>query len=207
MTCPDWPNIDFTDKNNINLIPIGVSNRHLHLSQADVEILFGAGYQLTNRKDLSQPGQFACNETVHIVGHKGILQNVRILGPARKQTQVELAQTDAIKLGIKAPLRSSGDLAGSAGCVLVGPAGYVTLCEGVIVAKPHIHLHISDGEALGLKDKEFVDLYFKSDKPGALFGVQVRIHKDFAMDLHLDTDEANALQIKNYDKALLVKRT
>ncbi|MGI6360715.1 MAG: phosphate propanoyltransferase [Bacillota bacterium] len=206
MTVVDLKNVDFNDTDNKNLIPLGISNRHLHISREHLDVLFGVGYELTNRKDLSQPGQFACNETVHVVGHKNILQNVRILGPVRKQTQVELAQTDAVKTGIKAPLRASGDLAGSSGCVLVGPQGYVILEEGVIVAKPHIHLHTDDGQALGVKDKELVDLYFNSGKAAALFDVQVRVDDSFAMDLHLDTDEANAFQVKNGDKAYLVKK-
>ncbi|MGI5891842.1 MAG: phosphate propanoyltransferase [Bacillota bacterium] len=206
MTCIDLKNINFTDTNNVNLINIGISNRHLHISQEHLEKLFGEGYQLTNLKDLSQPGQYACNETVHVVGHKSCIQNVRILGPVRKQTQVELAKTDAIKIGIKAPLRSSGDLAGSPGCVLVGPCGYVVLEEGVIIAKPHIHLNTSQGEAIGVKDKELVDVYFKGPKEGALFNVEVRVHETFDMDLHLDTDEANTFQLKNKDKALLVKK-
>jgi putative phosphotransacetylase len=198
-------NIDLNDSANPFIVPVGISNRHLHISQEHLEQLFGKGATLTNVKDLTQPGQYACDECVNVVGPKGIIEKMRILGPTRPQTQVELSQTDARKLGIKAPLSNSGQLDGSPGCVLVGPKGYAILDEGVIVAKPHAHLHTSDGERLGIRDKELVDLYFTGGKSGAIFNIMARIHPEFALDVHVDTDEANAFQLGNNAKALLVK--
>jgi len=203
----DVKQIDLNDSANPFIVPVGISNRHLHISREHLEQLFGAGAALTNIKDLTQPGQYACEECVNVVGPKDMIEKMRILGPVRPQTQVELAQTDARKLGIKAPLRNSGELAGSGGCVLVGPKGYVILGEGVIIAKPHVHLHTSDGERLGITDKELVDIYFTGEKSGAIFNVMARVHPEFALDVHVDTDEANAFQLGNNAKALLVKQT
>jgi len=197
--------IDLNDSNNPYIVPVGISNRHLHVSQEHLEQLFGAGATLTNIKDLTQPGQYACNECVNVVGPKGMIEKMRILGPVRPQTQVEVAQTDARKLGIKALLRNSGDLAGSPGCVLVGPKGYAVLTEGVIIANPHVHLHTSDGDRLQIKDKELVDIYFTGVKSGAIFSIIARVHPEFALDVHVDTDEANAYQLGNNARALLVK--
>ncbi|MCL1905653.1 MAG: phosphate propanoyltransferase [Clostridiales bacterium] len=205
MPLTDPKNVDLSDSANPFIVPVGISNRHLHVSQEHLEMLFGKGATLTNIKDLTQPGQYACDECVNVVGPKGMMEKMRILGPVRPQTQVELAQTDARKLGIKAPLTNSGQLAGSPGCVLVGPKGYVVLEEGVIVAKPHIHLHTSDGERLGITDKEMVDIYFKGVKSGAIFNIMARVHPEFALDVHVDTDEANSFQLGNDAKALLVK--
>ena len=205
MNWTEISTIDFKDASNPLLISVGISNRHLHLAQEHVEKLFGADASLTNIKDLGQPGQYACAECVNIVGPKGMLENVRVLGPNRPETQVELAQTDARKLGIKAPLRNSGDLNGTPGCVLVGPKGYVVLEQGVIVANTHIHLHTSDGERLGITDKELVDVYFKGQKTACLYNVVARVHPDYAGDMHVDTDEANALLLENDAKGLIVK--
>lgn len=206
MSVIDPKNIDLSDSTNPFVVPVGISNRHLHISQEHLELLFGQGAALTNIKDLTQPGQYACNECVNVVGPKGMIEKMRILGPTRPQTQVELAQTDARKLGIKAPLSNSGQLTGSPGCVLVGPQGYVILDEGVIVAKPHVHLHTSDGERLGIKDKEMVDLYFSGAKSGAIFNIMARVHEEFALDVHVDTDEANAYLLGNNARALLMKQ-
>jgi putative phosphotransacetylase len=205
MSVLDPNKIDLNDNANPFIVPVGISNRHLHVSQEHLELLFGQGATLTNIKDLTQPGQYACAECVNIVGPKGMIEKMRILGPVRPQTQVELAQTDARKLGIKAPLSNSGQLAGSPGCVMIGPAGYVIIKEGVIVAKPHVHLHVSDGERLGIEDKELVDIYFIGVKSGAIFNVMARVHPEFALDVHVDTDEANAFQLGNEVKALLMK--
>ena len=206
MTIINIDEVDFTDLNNKNLVPIGISNKHVHVSKEHCQALFGEGGCLTSIKDLSQPGQFACDETVTIVGPKGTLEKVRILGPYRNQTQVEVSQTDARTLGIKAPLRNSGDLKGTPGCVLAGPKGYVILNEGVIIANTHIHLSSSQGGKLNVKDKELVDIYFKGEKKGAIFSVLARVGDDYELDLHIDTDEANAFRVNNGDKALLVKR-
>ena len=195
---------DFTDESR--LLPVSISNKHLHLKQEQVEELFGAGYQLTIKKELSQPGQYAAEEAVHVVGPKGMINNVRIVGPARSYNQVELSLTDAIKLGIKAPLRNSGDVAGSAPCVLVGTKGYVILNEGVVIAKPHIHLSLADGAALEIKDKDCVDIFFDGAKQAGYFGILARVGSDHERDVHIDTDEANAVSLAPGQKALLVKR-
>ena len=195
---------DFADENR--LLPVSISNKHLHLKQEQVEELFGAGYRLTIKKELSQPGQYAAEEAVHVVGPKGMINNVRIVGPARSYNQVELSLTDAIKLGIKAPLRNSGDIAGSASCVLVGPKGYVILNEGVVIAKPHIHLSVADGTALGIKDKDLVDIFFDGEKQAGYFGILARVGSEHERDVHIDTDEANAVALASGQKALLVKR-
>lgn len=197
---------DFQDESNPFLIPIGVSNRHLHISEKDFETIFGAGKTLTSMKDLSQPGQFACQETVHVVGPKGMIENMRILGPFRGQTQIEVSQTDARKLGIQPPLRHSGDLAGTPGCVLVGPKGYVVLDSGCILAKTHIHMSLEEGARLGVSDKELVDVYVKSERPLCFIDVMARVHKDYRLDFHIDTDEANAAGVKTGDKVLLIKK-
>ena len=171
---------------------VETSARHVHLTQADIETLFGAGYQLTNKKDLSQPGQFACEEKVTVVGPKGSLK-ASILGPARPASQVELSLTDARTIGlVGVPVRESGDIAGSVGCVLEGPCGKVELKEGVIAAKRHIHMTPADAAELGVSDKEIVSV--KLDTPRALvFGdVVVRVSDKFALAMHIDTDESNA---------------
>ena len=172
---------------------VETSARHVHLSQADIETLFGKGYTLTHKKDLSQPGQYACEERVTLVGPKKPIANVIILGPARPATQVELSFTDARTLGVSAPVRESGDVAGSAGCKLVGPAGEVEIAEGVIVAKRHIHMTPADAEKLGVADKEIVSVKLNSDGRSTVFGdVVVRVNANFALAMHIDTDEANA---------------
>ena len=202
----DLDKIDFSDKNDPLLISIGISNKHLHLSQADLETLFGEGYQLQERSALTQPGQFAAQETVTVVGPKGSLDNVRILGPVRKETQVELAQTDARRTGIEAPVRLSGDLAGSADCVLIGPKGIITAKAKVIVPIAHIHLSLEQAGQMGICDQDLVDVYFKSStKSGALFNIVCRVGNGHIKDFHMDTDEANAFQLKNGDLALIVK--
>ncbi|MDD3428983.1 MAG: phosphate propanoyltransferase [Oscillospiraceae bacterium] len=174
-------------------ILVETSARHVHVSQEDLETLFGAGYVLTKKKDLSQPGQYACEERVTVVGPKKELAGVSILGPVRPVTQVELSATDARSIGIAAPVRESGDVAGSAGCKLVGPKGEVELAEGVIVAKRHIHITPADAAAFGVADKEIVSV--KCGAPGRelTFGdVVIRVSDKFATAMHIDTDEANA---------------
>lgn len=173
---------------------VETSARHVHVTQEDLEILFGKGATLTKKKDLSQPGQYACEERIEVVGPKKSLPGVSILGPVRPATQVELSATDARSIGISAPIRESGDVAGSAGCKLVGPCGEVEIKEGVIVAKRHIHLTPADAEELGVKDKDVV--YVKVDTNGrkAILGdVVCRVSDKFARAMHIDTDEANAI--------------
>ncbi len=173
---------------------VETSARHVHVSQADLEILFGKDAVLTKKKDLSQPGQYACEERVEVVGPKKSIAGVSILGPVRPATQVELSATDARSIGLSAPIRESGDVAGSAGCKLVGPCGEIEISEGVIVAKRHIHLTPADAEELGVQDKEVV--YVKVDTNGrkAILGdVVCRVSPSFARAMHIDTDEANAI--------------
>jgi putative phosphotransacetylase len=176
-----------------NKILVETSARHAHLSEEHIEILFGKGAKLTHKKDLSQPGQFACEERVTIVGPKKSIPNVIILGPARPSTQVEVSFTDARTLGLDAPVRESGDIAGSAGCKIIGPAGEVEITEGVIVAKRHIHITPADAEAFGVEDKQVVSVKIENDSRTTIFGdVVCRVSPKFAAAMHIDTDESNA---------------
>lgn len=172
---------------------VETSARHIHLTAADVETLFGKGAELHNKKDLSQPGQFACEEKVELVGPKGSLK-VSVLGPVRSATQVELSFTDARTLGLKSvPVRESGDVAGTPGIKLVGPAGEVELTEGVIIAKRHIHMTPADAEAFGVADKEIVSVKLDTPERPTVFGdVVVRVSPTYALAMHIDTDESNA---------------
>lgn len=177
-----------------NQVTVEISARHIHLSQADLETLFGEGYELTVKKMLSQPGQFACEERVTVVGPKRELAGVSILGPVRKETQVELSLTDARSIGVKAPVRESGDIAGSAGCKLVGPKGEIEITQGVIAAKRHIHATTADAERMGLEDKQIVKVEIPTtDGRSLIFGdVVVRVSDSYALAMHIDTDESNA---------------
>lgn len=173
---------------------VEVSARHVHVSQEALEILFGKGYQLTPKKDLSQPGQFACVERVAVVGEKSSFPAVSILGPVRKEVQVELSATDARTIGVKAPVRESGDIKDSGGCKLIGPAGEIEIHEGVIVAKRHIHMTTADAAAFGLSDKQVVSVRVNSPERSLVFGdVVVRVSDSYALAMHIDTDEANAV--------------
>ena len=172
---------------------VETSARHVHVSQADLETLFGAGYQLTPKKDLSQPGQYACAERVDVVGPKKTLTGVSILGPVRKETQVEISLTDARSIGVSAPIRESGDTAGSGACKLVGPCGEVELAQGVIAAKRHIHMTPADAAEMDVKDKDIVCVKVETDGRTTIFGdVVVRVNENFALAMHIDTDESNA---------------
>lgn len=176
------------------LIPVEVSARHVHVSREALDILFGEGYELTVRKMLSQPGQFASGEKVAVVGPKRTMENVSILGPVRKETQVELSATDARSLGIAGVLRESGDTAGTPGCKIVGPAGEIEIDHGVIVAKRHIHMTPADAEELGVSDKQVVGVKINSDGRSLVFGdVVVRVSDSFSLAMHIDTDEGNAV--------------
>ena len=186
-------------------IPVGISARHLHVSREHLDILFGEGYQLTVMKDLSQPGQFACNERVDLVTEKGSFKNVRILGPERKQTQIEIALTDAMKLGVKPPVKDSGDLKGSPGLTIVGPKGQVKIEEGVIAACRHIHMTPAEAAEFGVKDKKFVKIACGGDR-GLIFDkVLVRVNENFALECHLDTDEGNAAILNTGNTVEIVK--
>ncbi|WP_270842884.1 phosphate propanoyltransferase [Faecalibacillus intestinalis] len=171
---------------------VETSARHIHLSDKDLATLFGEGHQLTNKKDLSQPGQFACVERVKVIGPKGEL-NMSVLGPTRKETQVEISLTDARSIGVQTLIRESGDIKGTAGCKLVGPAGEVEIPCGVIAAKRHIHLTPEDAEKFGVKDKEIVKVEINTDGRSLIFGdVVCRVSASYATAMHIDTDESNA---------------
>lgn len=174
-------------------VPVASSARHIHLCRADVEALFGAEYQLKKFRDLSQPGQFACQEQLTVVGPKGQLQKVRVLGPERSATQVEIAFTDSFALGIRPPVRMSGKTAGTPGCKLIGPAGSVELAEGVIVAARHLHLSAQQASLFGLKDGQVVRLRSEGDRAVVFENVIVRAGNGHDMEVHIDTDEANAV--------------
>lgn len=190
---------------NDKTVPVGVSNRHIHLSAADVETLFGKGYELTPLKDLSQPGQFACKETLTIVGPSlRPIENVRVLGPIRKASQVEISRTDSFTLKVKPPVRESGDIAGSAPITIIGPKGVVELREGCIIANRHIHMSTDEGAAFGLTDGQYVDVEVEGARRTKFYDVQIRVHKDFCLEMHIDTDDANAAGIGNGAKVKIV---
>ncbi len=174
-----------------NKILVETSARHIHLTREHVDILFGAGHQLTSKKALSQPGQFACEEKVTVKGEKGELK-MSVLGPERNATQVEVSLTDARTLGVKAPVRESGDIAGSGACTLVGPCGTVEISEGVIAAKRHIHLTPETAAELGLSDKQIVSVKLDTERSLVFGDVVVRVSPKFAPAMHIDTDESNA---------------
>jgi len=187
-------------------IPVGVSNRHIHLSRADLDTLFGAGYELTPMKDLSQPGQYACKECLTIIGPSlRPIENVRVLGPLRKDTQVEISRTDSFTLKVKPPVRESGKIAGSAPLTIVGPKGVVSLKEGCIIANRHIHMSLEDGARFGVKDCDYVDVDVEGQRRTRFYDVQVRVHKDFRLEMHVDTDDANAAGIGNGAVVHIVK--
>lgn len=176
-------------------VPVGVSARHIHLTKDHVEQLFGKGYELTKKKDL-MGGQFAANETVTIVGLKlRAIENVRILGPVRKASQVEVSATDAIKLGVKVPIRESGNIKGSAPIAVVGPKGAIYLEEGCIIAKRHIHMSPTDAMAAGVKDGDLVSVKVEDERETVFHQVQIRVDHSFTLEMHIDTDEANAAKI------------
>ena len=187
-------------------VPVGVSNRHIHLSTKDVETLFGAGYELTPMKELSQPGQYACKETLTIIGPSlRPIENVRVLGPVRGASQVEISKTDSYTLKVKPPVRESGKIAGSSPITIVGPKGVVTLSEGCIIANRHIHMSLEDGARFGVKDNDYVTVDVEGTRRTRWYDVQVRVHKDFRLEMHVDTDDANAVGIGNGCKVKVVK--
>lgn len=186
------------------LVPVGVSARHVHLTQEHVEILFGAGHTLHPKKTL-MGGQFAAEECVTIVGLKlRAIENVRVLGPCRKQSQVEISETDALRLGVKAPIRESGKLAGSAPIAIVGPCGAVYLQEGCIIAMRHIHMSPDDAQAAGVKDGDIVSVRADNERATVFDKVLIRVNKDFTLEMHVDTDEANACKIKTGDTVRII---
>ena len=188
-------------------VPVGVSNRHIHLSSEDLETLFGKGYELTPIKDLSQPGQFACKEQLTIVGPSlRPIEGVRVLGPVRSASQVEISRTDSFVLKCRPPVRESGDIKGSAPITIIGPKGVVTLKEGCIIANRHIHMSLEEGEQFGLKDGEYVDVEANGERRTMFYDVQVRVNKAFKLEMHIDTDDANAAGIGNGAKVKIIRR-
>jgi propanediol utilization protein len=177
------------------------------LTREHVDVLFGKGYQLNKLKDLSQPGQFACKEQLTIVGPSmRAIEGVRVLGPERKASQVEISRTDSYVLKVKPPVRESGDIAGSSPITIIGPKGIVTLKEGCIIANRHIHMSEEEGKAFGVVDNEYVDVELAGERKSLFYDVQIRVHKDFRLEMHIDTDDANAAGVGNGFKAKLIKR-
>ncbi len=194
-----------TANNSDDGVPIGISNRHIHLSREHIDILFGTGYQLTPLKELSQPGQFACKEVLTIVGPSlRPIENVRVLGPERTDSQVEISRTDSYTLKVKPPVRESGKIAGSASISIIGPKGIVTLKEGCIIANRHIHMSTEDGKRFGVTDNSYVTVDVDSERRTRFYDVQVRVSDKFRLEMHLDTDDANAAALKNGDKVRIV---
>ena len=188
----------------MKIVPVGVSARHIHLSPEHIEILFGKGYELKVLKPLSQPGQYAAEETVAVIGPKGKFDKVRILGPARGKTQIEFSRTDAYALGIPAPVRESGHIDGTPGAKIVGPCGEIELTEGVIVAARHIHFHTEDAERWGIKDKQLLRVRVNGERPLIFEDVIARVSDQFKLDMHIDTDEANAAGVQNGGEAVIL---
>jgi len=177
-------------------VPVGISVRHIHLTRSNIDWLFGRNYQLTPKKALSQPGQFACEECLDVIGPKGVLTKVRVLGPERNATQVELSQTDCRTIGISAPVRDSGDLDGTPGIKLRGPLGEIEIPKGVIIADRHIHMSPADAERFGLKDGDRVKVKIDGVKPGVMEHVLIRSGEKHRLDMHIDTDDGNAFMLK-----------
>ena len=192
---------------NANEIPVGISNRHIHLSREDLETLFGKGYELTPLKDLSQPGQYACKETLTLIGPSmRAIEGVRVLGPLRKSSQVEISKTDSFQLKVNPPVRESGKIEGSAPVTIVGPKGTVSLREGCIIANRHVHMSPDDAAAFGVKDGDYIDVdVLSGTRKSRWFDVQVRVHKDFRLEMHVDTDDANSAGLKNGSIVTVVK--
>ncbi len=187
-------------------VPVGVSNRHIHLTREHVEILFGKGYELTKIKDLSQPGQYACKEQLTLVGPSmRAIEGVRVLGPERKASQVEISRTDSFTLKVKPPVRESGDINGSAPVTIIGPKGIVTLAEGCIIANRHIHMSPDEAKKYNVVDGEYVDVLLCGERKSMFYDVQIRVHQNFRLEMHIDTDDANAAGVGNGAKVKLIK--
>lgn len=197
--------IDKIFKENYMKVNVGLSNRHIHVSEQDLESLFGKGYKLTEMKPLSQPGQYASEELVDIVGPKGILKKVRILGPTRKETQLEVSVADARSIGVNAPIRDSGDLEGSPGCKIIGPHGEIEIPKGVIIAARHIHMTPEDAGNFGVKDKDFVNVEVGGERGLIFKNVLIRVSPSYSLEMHIDIEEGNAARLKNGDSVEVIK--
>ena len=185
-------------------VPIGVSNRHIHLDRKDMDILFGQDSELTFKKELGQPGQYACEETVTLHGPKGELGRVRVLGPLRSESQVEISVTDGFALGVKPPIRESGKLEGTPGVTIIGPKGTIEKDTGTIAALRHIHLTPEDAQRMGVRDKQLVKVEIGGVRGAVLHNVLIRVSEQFAPEMHIDVDEANAFGVKNGDRAYII---
>lgn len=185
-------------------VPIGVSNRHIHLDRNDMDILFGRDSELTFKKELGQPGQYACEETVTLHGPKGELSRVRVLGPLRSESQVEVSVTDGFALGVRPPIRESGRLEGTPGVTIVGPKGTIEKDTGTIAALRHIHLTPEDARRIGVRDKQMVKVEIGGLRGGIFHNVLIRVSEQFAPEMHIDVDEANAFGVKNGDRAYII---
>ncbi|WP_028856796.1 phosphate propanoyltransferase [Psychrilyobacter atlanticus] len=180
---------------NANKIPIEASGRHIHLCYKDIEHLFGKGYELKKKKELSQPGQFACEERVRIIGPKDVIENVIVLGPARSETQVEISLTDCRKLGVKPSIRNSGNIRDTAGLIVTNKDKQITLERGVIIAKNHIHMNLEEATKLNVKDSDKVKVKIHSERPLIFEEVLIRVNDSFKLSMHIDYDEANACNL------------
>jgi putative phosphotransacetylase len=188
----------------MKIVPVGVSARHIHLTRDHIDQLFGPLYELTPFKWLSQPGQFAAQETVKVFGPKGVLERVRIIGPARRRSQLEISRTDSLAIGVDAPLRESGNLSGTPGIRIAGPIGEIELEDGVILAARHIHFHTSEAERWGITDRQLLTVRINSERPLVLENVLARVSDHYSLDMHIDTDEGNAALVKTGDYAILL---
>lgn len=191
-------------KNNNFSIPIGVSNKHVHLTEEDFQYLFGYGKTLTFKASVRQPGYFAAEETVTLVGTKGVIEKVRILGPLRNYSQVEISRTDAFTLGVKPPVRDSGDLKGSETLCIVGPRGMLYFENKIICARRHIHMNPIESEEYGVKDGDLVEVETQGEKAVILKNVTIKIGKDYVKEMHIDTDEANGSEVKSNDLVRII---
>lgn len=196
--------LEMVDKKELS-IPVGISNRHIHLKNEDIEILFGKGYILNKLKDLSQKGQYATKEVLTICGPKGSIERVRVLGPARSETQVELSCGDCIKLGVKAEVKMSGDIKGTVGVTLVGPKGTVILSEGAIISQRHIHMNENDAKTFNVTNGELVSIEVDGLRGGQYKNTAVRVDDSFTLECHLDIEEANAMGINSNSKIKIIK--
>ncbi|TCZ78783.1 phosphate propanoyltransferase [Paenibacillus albiflavus] len=188
----------------LKYVPVGVSARHVHVNRAHMDILFGPGSELTKFKDISQPGQFAANEQVTLIGPKGTIEKVRILGPLRKDTQAEVSPSDARKLGVNPPVKQSGVHDGTPGITLVGPKGTVVIERGCIVAERHIHMTPAEASAFGVQNGQKVQVKIEGPRGGIMNEVMIRVRDDFALDMHIDTDDGNAFGLKTGDKVEII---
>lgn len=186
-------------------IPVGISNRHIHLSQADLNQLFGEEYQLTKIKELSQPGQYACKETVTVCGPNGAIEKIRVLGPVRNKTQVEILEGDCYKLGVTTPTRLSGELQGTKGITIIGPKGSVQTAEGLIVAQRHIHMTLEDAKHFGVYDGQVISIQINTLRGGIYNNVVIRANDASALECHIDTEEANAMKVDSLTKIKIIK--